>query len=272
MKTPLNQNAKWRARIAFFFLFVSMVVLSIGAYFVAKLQESLAAHESQAAQTALQDVTDRKQLDEALRRHPSNKLLKMIAMVTKAANETEAATETLSNEVEPPALSKSINFGTASRSELEALRHDLKTAEANATTCIPRYIALITTERDKVETYALSLGAKKDIVSTVLNGVDRQHAKTTTVTSETLSARADYYRAYESYVAVLVGEFGAYKVVDGQFIFPLQRTLDRYNVAAHAMTVAAKRVAELEEERKKLVQSQQVEWEQLVSTIDDMRR
>jgi len=57
-----------------------------------------------------------------------------------------------------------------------------------------------------------------------------------------LSARADYYRAYENYVALLVAEFGSYKVVNGQFIFPLQRTVDRYNVAAHAMAIAAKRV------------------------------
>jgi hypothetical protein len=33
--------------------------------------------------------------------------------------------------------------------------------------------------------------------------------------------------------------------------------VDRYNVAAHAMAVAAKRVAELEEERKSLMKSQQ---------------
>jgi hypothetical protein len=38
----------------------------------------------------------------------------------------------------------------------------------------------------------------------------------------------------------------------------------RYNVAAHAMTVAAKRVAELQEERKSLT-SQQEGWEQFVN-------
>ena len=78
-------------------------------------------------------------------------------------------------------------------------------------------------------------------------------------------ARADFYRTYEKYVAVLVGEFGAYKVENGQFIFPFQRTADRYNVAANAMTVAAKRVAELEEERKSQLKSQQEAWLQLVN-------
>jgi hypothetical protein len=48
--------------------------------------------------------------------------------------------------------------------------------------------------------------------------------------------------------------------VDGEFIFPLKRTADRYNVAAQAMTAAAKPVAELEQERKRLLQSQQERW------------
>jgi hypothetical protein len=40
--------------------------------------------------------------------------------------------------------------------------------------------------------------------------------------------------------------------------------VDRYNLAAHAMTIGAKRVAELTDERKNLTQSQQQGWEQFV--------
>ena len=243
---PSDPNPNTRVRIAFLCLFVFMVVLSVGAYFVAdlrKLQDSIAARESQ---TALQGITDPRQMDEALRQHPSNKFLQMMAMATRAADETSAATEKLSNEVEPPAISKGINLGAASRSDLEALRRDLKTAEANATALMPRYVALLKTERANVEKYALSLHLDKDMISRLLDRLDRRQAEITALISRTSSARADFYRAYENYVAVLVGEFGSYKVVDGQFIFPFQHTVDRYNVAAHAMTVAAKRVAELE--------------------------
>ena len=253
-----------RVRIAFLSLFVFMIVFSVGAYFVAdlgKLQQSIAARESQAA---LQGITDVRQIDQALRQHPSNKLLQMMAMATKAADETNAAAEKLANEVEPPAISKDINLGAASRNDLEALRRNLKTAEANATAFVPRYIALLKTERDNVQKYALSLHMEKDAVSRLLDSVDRRHAEITAVTSRASSARVDFYRAYENYVAVLIGEFGAYKVVNGQFIFPFQPTVNRYNVAAHAMTVAAKRVAELEEERKSLLKSQRAGWEQLV--------
>jgi hypothetical protein len=262
---PSVLNPKTRVRIAFFCLFVFMIVFSVGAYFVADLrrvQEIMAAREGQ---TALQGITDPRQIDQALRQHPSNKLLQLTAMATRAADDTNAAVEKLSNEVEPPAISRNVNLGTASRSDLEALRRDLKTAEANAATFMPRYVALFKAERDNVEKYALALYVEKDAIRRLLDSLDKRHAEITAFTSKKLSARADFYRAYENYVAVLAGEFGAYQVVNGQFIFPFQRTVDRYNVAAHAMTVAAKRVADLEEERKSLDKSQQERWQQFVN-------
>jgi len=98
----------------------------------------------------------------------------------------------------------------------------------------------------------------------LLDNIDKRHAEITALTSRMLSARADYYRAYQNYLAILVGEFGSYKIVNGQFMFPLQRTADRYNVAAQALNVAAKSVGDLNEERKRLLQSQQERWQQFV--------
>jgi hypothetical protein len=111
----------------------------------------------------------------------------------------------LSNEAEPPALSNDINLSTASRSDLEDLRRDLKAAEARAATLMPRAIVLNKAERDRVETCALSLHARKDIVGSFLDDVNKRHAETTALTSRMLSARADYYRAYEGYVGILAG-------------------------------------------------------------------
>jgi hypothetical protein len=259
---PSGPNAKTRVRIAFLFLFV---VMGVGAYFagdLGKLRESISARESRAA---LQGITEPAQIEEAVRQHPSNKFLQMMAMATRAANETSAASEQLLNEVEPPAIAKADNLGAASRNDLEVLRRDLKVAEANATAFMPRYIALLKTERDNVEKYALSLHLKKDAISGLLDTIDKRHAEIAALASRMLPARADFYRAYENYVAFLVREFGAYKVVKGEFIFPLQPTVDRYNVAANAMTIAGKRVVELEEERKSLVNSQQERWLQFVN-------
>jgi len=241
------------------------VVFSAGAYFVGdlgKLQENISARESH---TALQGITDRGQIEEAVRQYPSNKILQMLAMATRAADETSAATEKVLKEVEPPAISRNINLGAASRGDLEALRRDLKTAQANATAFMPRFSALLKTERDNVKKYALSLQMKQDIVTGLLDNIDKRHAEITAFISRMLPARADFYRAYENYVAVLVGEFGAYKIVNGQFIFPFQRTVERYNVAASAMIAASTRVAELEETRKTLLKSQQEGWEQFVN-------
>jgi hypothetical protein len=265
MELPSGPTPNARVRIAFLLLFVFMIACSVGVYFLAKLskqQESIAARESQ---STLQGITDAKQIDEALKQHPSNKSLQLIAMATKAADETNAAFEKLTNEIEQPAIPRDFNLGVASRSDLEALRRNLKTAQANATAFMPRYAALLKTEHDNVEKYALSLHLEKDTVSRFLDGLDKRHAEVSAFISKMLSARADFYRAYEGYVAVLAAEFGTYKVVNGEFIFPLQRAVDRYNVAAHAMTVATKRVADLDEERKSLQKSQQQRWEQFVS-------
>src|SRR5260370_33242168 len=228
MEMLSDPNPKTRVRIAFLLLFVVMVVCSVGAYFVGdlgNLQDSVAARESQ---PALQGGTEPAQIDEALRQPPSNKFLQMLAMATRAADETNAAVEKLSNEVEPPAVSKNNNLGAASRNDLEALRRDLKTAETNATTFLPRYIALLKTERDNVEKYALSLHLGKDAIGRVLDNIDKRHAEITALTSRMLPARAGFYPAYENFVAVPVKEFGVYKGGNGEFILPVQPPRDRY--------------------------------------------
>jgi hypothetical protein len=259
---PSDPTAKTRVWIAFLLLFV---VFAVGAYFasdLSRLQDGSAARDSQ---TALQGITTPGQIDEALAQHPQNKFLRLTAMAIRTANETNAAAEKLSHEVEPPAISKIGNLGAANRGDLEALRRDLKTAEANATTFMPRYLALMKTERDNVEKYASSLNAGSETTGKFLENIDKRHAEFAAVISRMLSARAELYRAYGDYVAFLVAESGTYKVVDGQFLFPLQRTVDRYNVAARAMVVATKRVVELDEERKGLLKSQHEAWVQFVS-------
>jgi hypothetical protein len=50
----------------------------------------------------------------------------------------------------------------------------------------------------------------------------------------------------------------------GRLIFPMQRTVDRYNIAAHALGAAAKRLSELEGKRKRLVQLQQEQWREFL--------
>jgi hypothetical protein len=257
-----DHSARARIWVAFLLLFVFVAVVSVGAYYLGKLQETIAVLDGR---IALDAVSNAEEIDAALARHPSNRVLKLIATATKAGIETSAATEKLSQEMEPPALSKEINLAAASRNDLEALRGDLKTAEANATSFLPRYLALVKAEHDRLEAYARSLNLEKNVFGRFMDRIDARQADIAAVTSNLLSARAEYYRAYEKCAAALVSDFGIYKVTNGQFVFPLQYMANRYNAAAGAKAAAAKRVAELEEKQRTLMQPSPKAWARFVS-------
>ena len=216
----------------------------------------------------MQGVIEFGQLDQALARYPWNRFLKLIAAETRSANETNDAIDKLSNEIEPPRLAENVNLGTAGHDELEAIGRDVKTAETNSSTFLPRYVALFKRARYELESYALALNADKDTLNRFLDNVDKRHAEATDLVAKMLAARVEFYRAYGECVALLLREFGSYKVTNGQFIFQAQSTADRYNAAANAMTAALKRSAELKEERNKIAQSQLKRWQQFVGAPD----
>jgi hypothetical protein len=233
------------------------------AYFardLSKLQQRMSTHEGQ---VRLQEITSPSQIEDALRQQPSNSILRLMATAAKAANDTRGAIDRLSAQIEPAGLSKEINFGNVSHGDLDAFRRDLRTAETNTTAFLPRYGAILKTEHDQIESAALSLHVPKEIAGRGLDGLAQRQAKVLNAISLSLSARADYYRAYDKYIAFLSSELGSFKVVDGQFIFPLPRTVERYNAAAQAMTSAAKRVNDLEANMKKKNQQLPEEWIQL---------
>ena len=275
MAASSDHSARARIWVAFLLLFVVLAAVSVGVYYLGKLQETMAALEGRIAL----DAINAGQIDAALAGHPSNRFLKLIATATKAGIETRAAAEKLSQEIvllltavsasaqeiEPPALAKDINQATASRNDLEALRRELKTAEANATSFLPRYLALVKAERDRLEAYARSLNLEKDVLSRFMDRIDTRQADIAAVTSDLMSARAEYYRAYDKCAAVLVADFGIYKVTNGQFVFPLQYMANRYNAAAGAKAAAAKRIAELEEKQRTLMQPSPKAWARFVS-------
>jgi hypothetical protein len=95
--------------------------------------------------------------------------------------------------------------------------------------------------------------------------IDEQHADMKSLISRISAERLEYSAAYEKCVALLVREFGLYKVVNGQIIFQLQPTADSYNDAAAKMAAAASRLKELDAERTTLKQSQLDRWKNLIS-------
>ena len=263
METFSDQRANTTRRVTLLLLciFCIFVIACLGVvYFVGdltKYQEAISARESR---TALRGVNDPEQLDQALKQFPSNNILKLIALANKESIEIDAATQSRLNDAEPMGLSKPIDLSASSRSDLDALRQDLKIAGSNAATFEAGYTALIKGKRDKVENDARSLKVGNDTIAKFMEMIDEQNTEMIALTSKVLAARAQYYSAYDKCAALLIREFGIYKVDNGQFVFPLQYTADSYNRAAAAMTAAAKHIADLENERATLKQSQLNRW------------
>jgi hypothetical protein len=228
---------------------------------LARYQEAGMVEESQAT---LRDVNDYQQLDQALKRHPANRILKLIALANDEAAAVDAAARKLLDDAAPATLLKPVDLTAASRSDLDALRRDLKTAESNATTVKTRTDTLIKAKRDELEKSARSLGIESNTVTRFMAAIDEQHVEITTLAAKVLAAWSEYHGAYEKCAAVLVREFGSYKVTNGQFIFRLQPTADSYNAALGAMAAAQKRMADLENETAALKQSQVNRWKKFV--------
>jgi hypothetical protein len=172
-------------------------------------------------------------------------------------------TRGLLTEAEPRDFWKQL--GASSRSDLEALSHNLKTAESNAKTLETRYLSLVKDGRDKVEHDASVLAGRTNILAKFMALIDEQHADMKSLISRISAERLEYSAAYEKCVALLMREFGLYKVVNGQIIFQLQPTEDSFNEAAGKMAAAASRLEQLDGERTTLKQSQLERWKNLGS-------
>lgn len=264
MATFSDRKANRSGRLPLILLGAFVIVCFGAALFVgdlAKFQDAVFVQESQAA---LRGVDDPQQLDQVLKQYPSNKILKMVALASRDAAETDAANRKLLSEAEPGRLAKPIDLSASSRSDLDALRRDLKLAESNAAGLKPRFAALIKARRDRIESDARALNVDGRTMARFMAAIDEQHAEMTGLTAKVLAARTDQYGAYEKCAALLVRESGFYKVTNGQFVFRLQSTADGYNGAAAALAAAAKRMAELEDERTGLKQSQLKRWKDFV--------
>jgi hypothetical protein len=254
-----------RAALLLSGIFCIFAVVCIGLlYFVGDLTRLQEAHSAKENQAALHGVNDPQQLDQALKQFPSNGVVKLVALANREWNEIDAATQARLNEAQPRMLSKPVDLTAASRSDLEALRRDLKTAESNATGFEPGYTALIKAERDKIEKDARSLKVATNVMARFMAMIDAQNKDIMDLTAKVLAARVEYYRAYDKCAELLLKEFGVYRIENGQFVFPFQYSATNYNRAAAALAGASKRIAELEQTRATVAQAQFGRWKSLV--------
>ena len=238
-----------------------VAAVAVGIINTPKLIESIDARRGM---KELSTVRDPSEIEQALKKNPSNKFLQLMAGAAKLAQETDRATAKLLAEIEPPALGKDINFAT--RADLQAYLNDLRTAETNAAAAMPRFDALVKKERDDVESLSRSLNVSDDLRRNLLTGVDNRQTIFSAFTSRMMAAQAELYRALAKYIEVLVEQYGNYTVEpNGQFEFRDSSVVVGFNVVANAVKAAAKRVAELDVEGKQLTKSQQKGWERFRS-------
>jgi len=98
--------------------YTAAVVLAVAAFSVG-LSNRVKLQEVWDSKIALQAMADPTQLDKARSQNPENKMLKLFASANMITEETNVAAARLSDEIEPPALSKDINYATVTRNDLE---------------------------------------------------------------------------------------------------------------------------------------------------------
>jgi hypothetical protein len=228
-------------------------------YFVGDLARFQKANDAREGQVALRDLKDPEQLQQLLKRYPSNGILKLVALANKDSIEIDAAALGLLREADPGELSKRINEGLSGRGDLVAFGRDLKAAEDNAAGLQSRYDILIKAVHDGIAHDAGALEGGTNNSATFMAMIDAQHADMKALVAKISAARLDYFRAYEKCVALLASENGI-KVVDGRITFRLQAQADSYNEAAAATAANASRLTDLETERKALKQSLFDRW------------
>ena len=166
-------------RLTLYLLGGFFLVCLIGALFIgdlAKFQDTGFVREGQAA---LRSVDDVQQLEQVLKQYPSNRILKLVALARRDANDTDEAARKLLSELEPAGLMKPADLSAASREALEGLRRDLKTAQEKATTFATRWAAALKAKREEVEREARLLSVDSAAITAFMGMIDAQHADAT---------------------------------------------------------------------------------------------
>jgi hypothetical protein len=233
-------------------------------YYVGDLARFQRDNDVKQGRAALRDLKKPEQLEPLLKRYPSNGVLKLVALANKDAADIDAAALGLLKEVDPGELSKRVNQGLASRSDLDALGRDLKAAEDNAAGLGLRYDALIKPVRDGIEHDAAALGGGANTSARFLALIDAQHAETRALIDKISAARLEYFKAYDKCVALLAQQNDVAKGGNGPIILRSQAQADSYNAAAATTSAVAKRLTDLEAERAALRQSQLERWKSWV--------
>jgi hypothetical protein len=199
---------------------------------------------------------------------PAVALAQLTEKAAQAAAATDAVALKLWASIEPPGMKSQPDYTTASRSDLEAYLSDIKTAEANAVAAQQQYAALLDAERGLIEEAARASGLDESSWSDLLATVDQRHATSLELVGRMLQARQELYRAVQAMQLIVIGEFGKYKVADGQVRFSNKKAMALAVTASERMNAANEALdrieAQMAQARQTSRQGAEPAWKDMV--------
>jgi hypothetical protein len=249
---------------------ILVVIVAAGVIYASRSVRTAGEPEARVALPATPEPTPQPQQpkQEAARQDPAIVLSQLTEKAAQAAAATDALALKLWAAIEPPSM-QTPNYATASRSDLEGYFLDLETAEANAAAAQPQYAVLLKAERELIEDSARSSGLAESDWSGLLASVDERHRAALELATRMLQARGDFYRALQRMLAVVIDQFGKFKVgADGQLQLSNKVATDRMVAAAEQVSVADKALERIEEQMMKArqvpPQAQEPAWKDMI--------
>lgn len=237
---------------------VLAVMVVAGMVYASRTVLTVAEPESRVVLPTMPATPEPQPKQEAARQDPAIVLAQLTEKAVQAAAATDAIARKLWASIEPPGMQTSPNYATASRADLESYFVDLETAEANAAGAGLQYAALLKAERDLIEDSARSSGLAENEWAGLLASIDERHSVTLELAKAMLQARGDLYRAMQGVQAIVIDQFGKYKILgDGQIRFTTKAMTDRMVAAAEQERAANKALERVEEQMMKAQQAPQ---------------
>jgi hypothetical protein len=249
--SPATWKRRWWPYIAALALLV--VIVAAGTIYVSRNIRTVSEPEARVVLPATPEPTPQPQQQqqpkqEAAKPDPAAVLAQLTEKAAQAAVATDAIAQKLWASIEPASMQTPPSYATASRSDLEGYFVDLETAEANAAAAGSQYAALLKAERDLIEEAARSSGLAESEWGGLLAAIDERHRAALELTNEMSRARGDLYRAMQGVQAIIVDQYGKYKIVaDGQIQFATKAMTDRMVAAAEQERAASKALDRIEE-------------------------
>ena len=153
-----------------------------------------------------------------------------------------------------------------SREQLQTYQRNLERAQTNADATLPRFAEILAKERTRVANFAQSVHVDDEVSRGLLRGIDSRHSKNIVFNRKMMAARAAFYMSFARYIAILVQNYGNFQVQSNGFEFSNQEEAKRFDNAAADVKGAVGRIAQLDQERQQLMQSQNASWRELFNS------